>query len=540
MIPLVIEASARIAVIAVVVGLVLSIVRVRSGAVRHAAWSAVVATMLASPILATWRPNLPVEVPRVETIAEFVEPMTLPEAAVIPGESTEPRLSVSAPLPTPLASAVVHAADTTRSGIPWTSIVGVGWAMGFLILFGQLVAGWRLSRRLAATCTPISPASLRHHSAADGAVAMADGVAIDESPLVAAPITMGVLRSRIVLPTSWTAWTPETLSAVLTHEAAHVRRHDTLVSLLARINRCVFWFHPLAWWLERAVATTAEQACDDIVVQRTRRTQRYAELLVAMADSVRAHGGRVAWHGVGIGGSGRLSSRIDRVLRGDGLRVASRGHVTLVALGCAIAITAGVACQQQPEALRPDPELAAQHVARQAAVDASVKRLDAAVAMTPEQVAALEARVAADPDDLETTEDLLNFYRESGQKVFGWNEMIVRRRPHLLRVIERHPESALADSETIIVQAHDPEGYARAKALWLAHVGKPTVTAKLLGNAAVFFQASDKPRAEELLLRAQAMEPTATNRFTANGLFSPSWTSPARRALRPRHRRCHG
>jgi len=41
---------------------------------------------------------------------------------------------------------------------------------------------------------------------------------------------------------------------VLTHEWEHVRRRDPLVQWLALLNRSIFWFHPLAWWLERKLS----------------------------------------------------------------------------------------------------------------------------------------------------------------------------------------------------------------------------------------------------------------------------------------------
>ena len=31
----------------------------------------------------------------------------------------------------------------------------------------------------------------------------------------------------------------------------------SLVALVARLNLCLFWFHPVAWWLERKLAMSA-------------------------------------------------------------------------------------------------------------------------------------------------------------------------------------------------------------------------------------------------------------------------------------------
>ena len=108
-------------------------------------------------------------------------------------------------------------------------------------------------------------------------------------------MTVGVVHPRIVLPTDWPTWPRHTLHAVLAHERAHVARHDTLVSLAAHINRCVFWFHPLAWWLERTLASTAEHACDDEALKSAGAPSQYAEVLLDIAATARRAGG--VWPG---------------------------------------------------------------------------------------------------------------------------------------------------------------------------------------------------------------------------------------------------
>jgi hypothetical protein len=69
-------------------------------------------------------------------------------------------------------------------------------------------------------------------------------------------MTVGLLKPTVILPTTWLQWSPADRAAVLDHEEEHVRRHDPLILLIALINRAVFWFHPLAWWLHRQIART--------------------------------------------------------------------------------------------------------------------------------------------------------------------------------------------------------------------------------------------------------------------------------------------
>ena len=44
------------------------------------------------------------------------------------------------------------------------------------------------------------------------------------------------------------------LQSVLNHEQAHLRRRDNLITVLGEANRCLYWFHPLAWLLRRELA----------------------------------------------------------------------------------------------------------------------------------------------------------------------------------------------------------------------------------------------------------------------------------------------
>ena len=238
-----------------------------------------------------------------------------------------------------------------------------------------------------------------------------------------------------------------------------------------------------------------------------------------MADAVRKSQGRVAWQGVGMAGSGALGARIDRVLAGHAVASMTRAHKLVVSLTCAGAIVLGVACQRTVPPLREDPEIA-QRLQRNAEDTA---KYEAAKNLTLAQVAELEAAVAKNPDDLDATGRLLYFYRESGQKLMGWNEMVAARRPHLLRLIERHPESEY--TWWPLPQRLDPDGWAQARALWMGHVNRPGVTPALLGRAARFFAISEKAVAEELLLRAKAMDPNGPQPRVVEHVYYAPWSS---------------
>ena len=82
------------------------------------------------------------------------------------------------------------------------------------------------------------------------------------------PVTVGWLNPIVILPGDWSQWPQRQLEAILAHEGEHIRRRDPLFQWVALLNRAVFWFHPLAWWLERHVSALAEEACDAAVLAR--------------------------------------------------------------------------------------------------------------------------------------------------------------------------------------------------------------------------------------------------------------------------------
>ena len=57
------------------------------------------------------------------------------------------------------------------------------------------------------------------------------------------------------------------------------------IAAIVAVNRCVFWFHPLAWWLDWRLRTLAEEACDDASLAHI-APDTYARTLVDIAAAL--------------------------------------------------------------------------------------------------------------------------------------------------------------------------------------------------------------------------------------------------------------
>ena len=71
---------------------------------------------------------------------------------------------------------------------------------------------------------------------------------------------------------------------VLIHELAHLVRNDCFWKFMARLAAAIFWFQPLLWWLNARMQQSAEEACDDYVVQFGLDRGIYAGRLAQIAE----------------------------------------------------------------------------------------------------------------------------------------------------------------------------------------------------------------------------------------------------------------
>src|SRR5271169_2516203 len=304
------DASTRAAVLATLVASVLIFLR-RRPTVQHAMWTVVAAGMLALPLLRLVIP---------------VAHLPLAEPAVFGTINVGPDLGTAnsdddpsfVPLGQPRSSAF-------RLG--WRSYVAIVYLIGVLFFAARLIVGGFLTRRLLRQAR-----SIRQELRMSFAGAVTAKTEIQESDRVRIPMATGVIRSRVVLPTEWRDWPKSRVLAVVTHEWAHARRRDPLVALLAAVNKCVFWFHPLAWWLEQHLAELAEHAADDEGMAVSPDVESYARTLIEMASRLQGRPHRLIWNSTSMSGS-LVARRVRRILDPGTVKSTQRlGRVARVVL----------------------------------------------------------------------------------------------------------------------------------------------------------------------------------------------------------------
>ncbi len=282
------DAVIAVTLAAAVISVAALAARRAAAAIRNMLWRIVV--------LAFWLVPVSVAITHVGDI--HCGTVALPAVAPVPLEAPSPQSfagrgastgtdTAAASLTTPtVARHAAHAPEQAEASIPVparplppvTVLLGI-WVAGTLLAIALLARdAWLLgtiirgasppepragdgARRLRAECTPPLLASER----------------------VPCPVAAGVLRPAILVPTGC----PETecSGGVLAHELAHIARRDLLMLLLARITRCVWWWHPLARLAARALEDTSEEACDDWAVAAVGDGRSYADSILRWAEA---------------------------------------------------------------------------------------------------------------------------------------------------------------------------------------------------------------------------------------------------------------
>ena len=294
---LLVECTVRAFLLVGLTAATLYLMRVKDAAAKHRVWTEVMALMLFLPVWAMWGPKFSLRV--------------LPPL---------PSVTATGPIVAIAGSQVISTHSSRFSN--WELFLLSVYLLGFVLLAIRLVLGTVQTHRLVRRAV------------------LQDGVRT--SPLCMSPVTVGFFRPVVIFPQNWREWEKSRLKSILTHEDEHARRHDSLTQWFSLLNRAVFWFHPVAWWLEKTLSGLAEEACDDAVLERGHNPREYAECLLELARSVSRSGARLNVVGMAAPG-GFLRRRLRKIIEiGPRPRTSSAwmGFVaTVCAVACAVVAT---------------------------------------------------------------------------------------------------------------------------------------------------------------------------------------------------------
>ncbi|MFD1906000.1 M56 family metallopeptidase [Paenibacillus rhizoplanae] len=100
------------------------------------------------------------------------------------------------------------------------------------------------------------------------------------------PVTCGIWRPKIILPTTLNTRNAPAMNYILTHEYMHIRYFDTAWKLAASVALCLHWFNPLVWLMVFYLNRELEMVCDARVIRKLGEEHKadYALCLLEVAE----------------------------------------------------------------------------------------------------------------------------------------------------------------------------------------------------------------------------------------------------------------
>lgn len=243
--------SAQVLLLVGLAGVLASLLRIDAASVRYGYWRAIFALCILLPLL---QDRQAPAAPSSEAAAPAVEANVVsPDAA--------------------------GGVRVTRSP-GWTAVVTPVLAAGAGGRLLWLAVSFVRLRRLRRLGEPASPSEMH----ADLAGLIGVDCEVRYVPRLRQPVTFGLRRPVVLLPTELTARSEEIQRAVLSHELFHVKRRDWGWLVVEEIVCALLWFNPAIWWLVSRLQLAREVVVDELAVLATGRRRAYVEALMAFAD----------------------------------------------------------------------------------------------------------------------------------------------------------------------------------------------------------------------------------------------------------------
>lgn len=195
---------------------------------------------------------------------------------------------------------------------------------GAVILWSLLSMGW------VAAAIHLSRGERENR----GRATVVDGVPVLVTERMG-PATIGLWRSRVLVPRWVLALPAAQRRYVLRHEEEHRRAHDARVLFALSLTLILLPWNLALWWQLRRLHLAVEMDCDSRVVRSLGDAPTYGALLLQVAEAAR-HGPRLQ-PGL-LGGVGMLERRLTMLLAPTPLRQLQRVLLPLLALGLLLVV----------------------------------------------------------------------------------------------------------------------------------------------------------------------------------------------------------
>jgi len=290
MIAILADAFVKATVLLVLAAVVTVFLRRSPASLRHLVWTLACGGVLALPLASALLPNWRLAAwPRLDVPVAFDVEQLAPQASEQDPKPAPPVVPTAHATVSPTSAPAETEPVRWRLTPDWTTLVLPVWLSGVGAVLLLLAVGMARIMWLDRVTRPVED---------DAWLILVDELSLElgltrhvrllQAKGPAMPMTWGIRRPAILLPAEADNWTAERRRDVLLHELAHVKRHDFLIQLMARVACAVYWFHPMVWLAATRLREERERACDDHVLRAGATPSEYASHLLDIARGLRA------------------------------------------------------------------------------------------------------------------------------------------------------------------------------------------------------------------------------------------------------------
>lgn len=195
------------------------------------------------------------------------------------------------------------------SSLPYITIL---WFIGMIFLSIRMLGGLFYIRDIKNCGTKITSTDLnRIVSRISINLNINKIIQLTESAKVSVPTVIGHIKPMILFPVGAIAGLPiNQVEAIISHELAHIKRHDYLINLIFSVVEIMFFFNPVIWILNSQIKADRELLCDDLALEATGDPANYAKALTNVQVLAQ---GNLKLAPTFSGKKGHLLSRIQRI-----------------------------------------------------------------------------------------------------------------------------------------------------------------------------------------------------------------------------------
>jgi TonB family protein len=136
------------------------------------------------------------------------------------------------------------------------------------------------------------------------------------SPLTSGPVTVGIRRGVLLLPPGFLEKVADNdLDSVLTHEFAHMQRHDFVKNLVYELLSLPIAWHPVRWLTRSRIAESREMVCDGMAAEAVAGREKYARSLLRLASMLANRTPARTLHAIGIFDANIFERRVMNLTR---------------------------------------------------------------------------------------------------------------------------------------------------------------------------------------------------------------------------------